>query len=454
MQFLKSTKSLCPVCLKIIDANVITNNGKVFITKECKKHGKFKFFHIHDDLEVYEKMQELLKKVSNFHPSLGTIDLTYKCNLDCPFCCNFGGERENYEPKIMEIKKQLKRLNKFMSRKRIELFGGEPTLRKDLLNIVKILKKNGYEILLATNGLKLDGVYTKKLKLAGLDVVLLQFDGLDKKTYKILRGKDILDKKLNAISNLRKNKIFVAFFVTLVKGVNDSQIGELISFAINSDIVTIDFVPLCPEGRMPPFKVKHLSNSEILNKIEGQTGITKYDFLEYTEFIQILVKFLEIPFFRVFYTFFERGFGKVVQKAPGCLLRCRVFMSESKFIPICRVIKLKKLTRILENTINISKGEERLTRFKAIFYFSKELFKLMIRNTDYLRLFLIGKFRKALRIGVWSFNDRYNIDFDLIRYCNNITQMPDGNFGAFCLKNILQTQLMKKEGYKFNGGEI
>jgi len=49
--FMRSTKSLCPECLAVIDASIIEENGKMILEKTCRKHGYFKDIYWSDPVQ-------------------------------------------------------------------------------------------------------------------------------------------------------------------------------------------------------------------------------------------------------------------------------------------------------------------------------------------------------------------------------------------------------------------
>ena len=112
-------------------------------------------------------------------------------------------------------------------------------------------KKNGIRIA------KKEG-YAKELKEAGLNTVYLQFDGLTKEPYLIARNKDLLDIKLQAIEKCREAGLGVVIVPTVVHGVNDDQIGDIIRFALdNVDIIHgVNFQPVSFSGRTPADEVE------------------------------------------------------------------------------------------------------------------------------------------------------------------------------------------------------
>lgn len=164
----------------------------------------------------------------------------------------------------------------------VQLSGGEPTVRKDLPQIVELGVDLGFShIEVNTNGVliakKEDLV--KSLKDAGLSCVYLQFDGLTSDVYEKLRGVDLLDLKFKAIENCRKHGLPVILVPTIVEGVNDHQLGDIVRFAMrNLDVVRgISVQPVSHFGRFR--KGNHLSLAGVVKRISDQTGfMSMYDF--------------------------------------------------------------------------------------------------------------------------------------------------------------------------------
>ena len=75
----------------------------------------------------------------------------------------------------------------------IQLSGGEPTVREDLPEIIRLARSYGFGFVqINTNGLRLseDPAYARQLREAGLSSVFLQFDGTRDEIYRKLRGRD------------------------------------------------------------------------------------------------------------------------------------------------------------------------------------------------------------------------------------------------------------------------
>ena len=221
---IKKTVSLCPTCLKRVDAEVYEKDGKVFIKKTCSEHGEFvnTYWGESEFYNHVEDFKPLLKPVDNPQvnksegcPSncgiceqhktstvLGLIDVTNRCNLRCPICfANAAASRALYEPTFDEIVQMLKNLRNLEPRgcPAIQFAGGEPTVRKDLPELIKKAKELGFShTQVATNGIRLakkEG-YAQELKDAGLNTIYLQFDGMTEEPYFQARNKNLLPIKI------------------------------------------------------------------------------------------------------------------------------------------------------------------------------------------------------------------------------------------------------------------
>ena len=162
-------------------ARIVEENGKIFLEKTCNEHGFFK--------EVYWSDAKMFKKFSEFeidgimpeyaevntknsypvncglynaHESqtlLAIIDVTNRCNLRCSYCfANAAASGYVYEPAFEEIEKMMDvlRSQKPLPVLAVLFSGGEPTLRPDLVELVKKAREKGFtQVLIATNGIEI-----------------------------------------------------------------------------------------------------------------------------------------------------------------------------------------------------------------------------------------------------------------------------------------------------------
>ncbi|MGI6727753.1 MAG: radical SAM (seleno)protein TrsS [Anaerovoracaceae bacterium] len=302
VKILSETKSICPVCLKTIYAVRVLRDGKIYLEKECAQHGFFRVL-------IWEGEQEFLdwkNTESNSKPEIFDtevqsgcphdcglcpkhqqqaccvlIEVTNRCNQNCPYC--FAESEEDREGDLTpsEIKKIYRSLlNRSKDRPfNIQLSGGEPTVRDDLPYIINMGKNLGFPyIQLNTNGVRLaeEEAYCRELKQVGLSSVFLQFDGTNDEIYEKIRGQKILNVKTKAIENLTKVGLSIVLVVTVVPGINDSNVGEIIKFAAEGMpyIRGIHFQPVSYFGRFPkePKDEDRITLQQLIHLIEKQTN--------------------------------------------------------------------------------------------------------------------------------------------------------------------------------------
>lgn len=222
------------------------------------------------------------------------IAVTNRCNTFCKICyANSTPNSFGLEPTRRQIFKVIRNIGRG---KRIILIGGEPTVRNDLVKIVKMVKKSGNIPEIYTNGLKLaDFGYIKRLKKAGLKRVYLSFDGFDRNYYKVMNGnEEILTLKLLAIKNLVEVGMPTVLSSRIVNGLNEDQVKNIIDFCVQlvkekQSIEGVLFYGATGYGR---FMIKNgkMSISSLLSILEKVTdGAVNLDYLvESKKFILLL----------------------------------------------------------------------------------------------------------------------------------------------------------------------
>jgi uncharacterized radical SAM superfamily Fe-S cluster-containing enzyme len=294
--FPRETDSLCPRCVKEVRESVISGatpleelmnahpgeikaqifeeDGKVYMSKTCPKHGEFKDL-MATDARFLERIESLFygrdfrsaedthvhkHGTSNIQFGRGavlTVDLTNRCNMMCNPCF-MDANQVGYvhEPTFEDTKAILDRAVSFKPRRQIIILfsGGEPTLSPYFLDAVAYAKKVGfYRILAATNGIRYaeDIEFCKAAKEAGQHGVYLQFDGVSEEKNKHRGVGNLFDVKLRAIENLASVGIKVTLVTTIVNTINNDAIGQIVEFAAKNidKVQTIAFQPVSFTGR-------------------------------------------------------------------------------------------------------------------------------------------------------------------------------------------------------------
>jgi len=275
-EILHETESLCPICLQKIPARYIRENGKAYFYKECSEHGPFKVLFWNDaDLYVDWMKQGIHAPAKNrgrpekngcpydcglcdeHHSGTCTsiLEITYRCNMNCNICFA-DANTEHFDPDLDQIRRMYTtalKSNRFCS---VQLSGGEPTVREDLPDIIRLGKKMGIiHLQVNTNGIRIasDLNFLIKMKEAGLDLIYLQFDGVDDSIYRTIRNRKMLETKIRAIENCAKAGIGVLLVPVVIPGVNLEHLGEIVDFAkaYIPTVKGIHFQPVSYFGRYP-----------------------------------------------------------------------------------------------------------------------------------------------------------------------------------------------------------
>jgi uncharacterized radical SAM superfamily Fe-S cluster-containing enzyme len=211
---------------------------------------------------------------------MAMIEVTNRCNMSCPVCFS-DANHPSCDVPVAEVRRYLEQLLEVTETPiPIQVSGGEPTVRKDLAQIVSIAKSLGYDhIELITNGIKISQTpeLLHELKHRGLTAVYLQFDGLKKETYLKIRGQDMTDVRGSAIRAVRHAGLCCTLAVAVSRGINDEEIGEIVSFGIDN-IDTVRAINFQAAARFTGrFNVDVeggvYSLGELLKLIETQTGV-------------------------------------------------------------------------------------------------------------------------------------------------------------------------------------
>jgi uncharacterized radical SAM superfamily Fe-S cluster-containing enzyme len=470
MKVLENTKSICPGCyqdgkIKKIDAEIIEENGKVWMKKACDKHGTFKDIYF-SDFDIYKKWfkytspgvnsPDVKTSVLDF-PSLYDIHqsqsvltnllITNRCDLRCNYCfMNAGAAGHVYEPSLEDIKKLMlqARSERPMGSKAIQITGGEPTIREDLLEIVEMAKEVGFShVQVNTNGIKLadDIDFCKKLKEAKVNTVYMSFDGVTKDT------NPWIEKNKQAIENLRKVNLKIVLVPVLIGDKNLKETGKIVKFALdNIDIVRgVNFQPISFCGRIKKLKdekrekqrVDYVMMMEALEK-EFKGAISRDDFYP-VPFVFPVSKLIELL----------KGETQVEFTAhPGCGGATYIFIDDDgNPLPVTRFIDVEGLLSFIEKESKIT-GPFKKARIASAFLRNIDNFvdydkapqgfnlKKLLKDAalggsyDSLR----GFHYKSLFLGSMWFQDPFNLNIDRLQRCVIHYTTPEG-IVPFCTYN-------------------
>ena len=167
------------------------------------------------------------------------ISVTQRCNLECFYCHREGEDLKNGEEMTPEEIQRIMEIAASFSIGKVKLTGGEPLLRKDIVEIVqKINSTRGVEeISMTTNGILLSK-YAERLKDAGLARVNVSLDTLKPEKFKQITGVDALREVVSGIQAAVKTGLDpVKVNTVLLRDLNDDEIGDMIKFTRENGLV-------------------------------------------------------------------------------------------------------------------------------------------------------------------------------------------------------------------------
>lgn len=299
---LADTESVCPVCLTTIPAERWAIGDEVHLVKTCPEHGRFSVpvwrglasysrwgagRHAHSRPPVTATAVERgcphdcgLCPDHRQQSCCVLLEVTSRCDLACPVCFASAG-RHGTDAPLDEIGRWLDVLAAAGGRVHVQLSGGEPTVRDDLPDIVRLVRRRGFDFVqLNTNGVRLalEPDYVAALAEAGLDCVFLQFDGVDDEVHRRLRGARLARLKDLAITRCGAAGLGVVLVPTIVPGVNDRQIGAIVDHAIERmpTVRAVHFQPVSHFGRGPrePTDADRITLPEIMTALIHHSGGT------------------------------------------------------------------------------------------------------------------------------------------------------------------------------------
>lgn len=295
--------SICSTCLRRVEASILIKDEQVFMEKWCPEHGRERVL-IADDAAYYRLARERFIKAPELperfnterhwgcpydcglcpehmqHSCLTLIEVTDHCNLRCPICYADSGP---HRPGFRDMATIERMLDAVVANEGepdvVQISGGEPTIHPQFFEILDAAKKRPIRHLMVnTNGLRIakDLEFVERLAtyMPGFELYL-QFDSLRDEVSQELRGAKLRDIRLRALENLNKHDISTTLVVTVKKGLNDHELGEIIDFALTQPCVRgVTFQPIQHAGRAENFDPakNRLTLTEVRRRIIEQSS--------------------------------------------------------------------------------------------------------------------------------------------------------------------------------------
>ena len=446
------TRSLCPQCRRMIDAQVLIRNNHVYLQKYCPEHGWHEAL-VSSDADWYLNSLKFNKPGSipydfatkvtegcprdcglcpehQQHTCIGIIEITGRCNLNCPTC--FADAGQGHDLSLPQVEAILDRL---MVTERepeiVQISGGEPTIHPQILDILEAAKsRNIRHIMLNTNGIRLAQEPDFVRQLAYYEpTIYLQFDGLTSDTYGILRGRDLLAIKQKALDHLAEAGIYAILVATITQGVNESEIGDILHYGLRHPAVLgISYQPVtfCGRHQNNPDPLHRITLPDVLHNLEAQTG----------------------GMFRV------SDFFPVPCPHPTCSACTYAVKDGDQVIPITRLVNVEDYLDFITNRTVIDFSEEMKSALESLWSMAVIMGGEKTSNAlscAACSLSLPSLDAKSLKerffmVQVHGFMDEYSFDLKRLMKCCVHQLLPDGRAIPLCAYNNLgYRQKMKEE---------
>jgi len=298
-RFLYKTKSVCPVCLKEIYADIVERWDGVYMDKSCPEHGPCSTLIWADSGDSYLRWLEyggldvsaLPKTEAEVDsatggkgfgceacqlPSSSALMTTNRCNMNCPVCFTRDKKEPLHEPSLEECEK-LMRLYKERAGEDalIEFCGGEPTVRRDICDLAGIARNLGFDyVQLNTNGIKLaeDVEFCRALRFSGVTTVYLGFDGMTDKPYYAKYGRSLLEIKKQAVKNCAQAGLAVVLVTCVIPGENDVELGDILRFAVENmpTVKGLYLQPISYFGIYPEDNIRRITIPDVISRLSEQ----------------------------------------------------------------------------------------------------------------------------------------------------------------------------------------
>ena len=440
--FLEYTKSICPVCKVVVDAEVNIRDNKVFLRKRCPTHGRFEAL-VYSDAQLYVESMRFNKPGTipletqtevvegcpldcglcpdhKQHVCLGIIEVNSGCNLDCPICfADSGHQPDGFSLTLDQVEAGLDAFVRSEGEPEVVMFsGGEPTIHPHILDFLRLAADKGVRHLnLNTNGVRLAHDRKFVADLASLPKrpnIYLQFDGLSEATHQAIRGRDLRAAKQAALDACAEHDLTVTLVAAVERGVNEGELGDIVRFGIAHPAVrSVAFQPVTHSGRHLTFDpLTRLTNADVIHGLAGQCP----DWFRTSDFFPV----------------------------PCCFPACRsvtyLLVDGDNIVPIPRLIDIEEHLDYVTNRVmpdlSVRHALEKLWSASAVPGSSSTAAQLEcatcgIDLPDALRSLT----DKAFMIVIQDFQDPYTLNVRQLMKCCVEEITPDGRLIPFCAYN-------------------
>jgi len=440
---LELTRSICPLCKRLLDAEVVIRAGRVLIRRSCPEHGLFEGL-VSSDADLYLAQQRFNRPGTRArelqagvvdgcpldcglcpehrqHACLGIIEVGSGCNLDCPICfAESGHQPDGFSLTREQVARMLDAyVHAEGEPEVVMLSGGEPTIHPQILELVALAREKGIKhVILNTNGIRLarDRRFLAELALLRPHLYF-QLDGFDAATHLALRGKDLREEKLRALDACAEAGLSVTLVAAVERGVNEHEVGAILRFGVSHPAVTsVVYQPVTHAGRHLVFDpLERLTNPDVIKALAGQVP----DWLRPDDFLPVPCCY------------------------PNCRSMCYALVDGDGLIPFTRLLDVEPYldyacNRLLPDPA-LRQALERMFSASAVPGVERLLLACEGCGIDPAALAAaaedpLGQ-RHVFAVVVQDFQDPYTLNVRQVMKCCVVEIVPDGRLIPFCAYN-------------------
>lgn len=300
-KFLYKTRSVCPVCLREVYADILERDDGIYMDKRCPEHGPSSTLIWADSGENYLRwlscggiQTEALPRTEaeadavtggrHFgceacqQPASTALMTTSRCNMNCPVCFTRDQKEPLHEPSLEACERLMRDYRKKAGADAIlEFCGGEPTVRSDICELAALARRLGFDyIQLNTNGIRLaESVdFCRKLRSSGITTAYLGFDGMTDKPYFAKYGRSLLEIKKQAVKNCTAAGLAVVLVTCVIPGENDGELGDILRFAVEHmpTVKGLYLQPISYFGIYPEDRILRITIPDVIRRLSEQHG--------------------------------------------------------------------------------------------------------------------------------------------------------------------------------------
>lgn len=438
--FLELTRSVCPVCKRVLDAELNARDNRVIMRKRCPEHGEFEAL-VYSDADLYLAQQrynkpgtvplEFQTEVADGCPSdcgmcpehkqhacLGVIEVNTACNLDCPVCFADSGHHAAGDGYSLTLEQVDFMLDRFVAAEGepevVQFSGGEPSIHPQILDFIALANEKGIRtVMLNTNGIRIARDKRFARELGRLKPhIYLQFDGFELGTHLAIRGKDLRADKERALERCLEEGLTVTLVCAVERGVNEHELGEVVRLGVTHPAVnSVAFQPVTHSGRHVEFDpLERLTNADVMKLVAAQVP----DWFRLEDFVPV----------------------------PCCFPTCRsmsyAFVDGETVVPFTRLLEIDDYLDYVSNRIYPDKAVrgalERMFSSSATPGAEQALLACESCGID-LPAGLAGLEDKVFVLVVQDFQDAYTLNVRQLMKCCVAEIVPDGRLIPFCAYN-------------------